>query len=309
MLLIYGHTQAAGQATAPLIWLTVVMLAAYAASALLDLARHNVIAAAARRVDRHLSARIARLRPGDASDAGERGVAMAAVLELDHIRGVLGGPAPASMLDLPLMPLSLGVLFLLHPLLGLFAAVSAAMLAGCVLTAERHNAARAPATALSGARRWALAARLGRQAGAPAAAAVASRTWFLANARLRVEQEHAAHPTLIATAAVRALRPALQSAILGLGVYLVATGACQPACVLAASVALARTLGPVEAAAGHWRGLATAHACARRLDGRLSHGRQPQRSAVVVRLKRAYASRARGAGARSMASGLRPMAE
>ena len=114
--------------------------------------------------------------------------------------------------------------------------------------------------------------------------------------------------------------------MLGLGAYLVMTGACHPAKTLAASIMLARALGPLETAIAHWRCLAAARDSATQLYALLatrpeSVQRSPQpkpytdasatagRVQIVLRSRSAYARRAIGAGARSATSGLRPTAE
>jgi ATP-binding cassette subfamily C protein len=90
------------------------------------------------------------------------------------------------------------------------------------------------------------------------------------NARLRDAQDAAARPTVVSAALLRALRPSLQSAMLSLGAYLVMTGACHPAEMLAASILLARALGPLETAIAHWRCLAAARDSAAQLYALLS---------------------------------------
>jgi ABC-type protease/lipase transport system fused ATPase/permease subunit len=216
------------------------------------------------------------------------------------------------------MPLYLGVMFLLHPLFGLLASMGAVSLIGCALVADRRSAIPARAAAQLAARRWALVASL------DPASAQACRSWLALNARLRDAQEAAARPTVISAALLRALRPSLQSAMLGLGAYLVMTGACHPAETLAASILLARTLGPLETAIAHWRCLAAALDSATQLYALLSVGPEPAqpkpctdtsatvgRVQIVLRSKNAYARRAIGAdaGARSTSSDLRPTAE
>jgi ATP-binding cassette subfamily C protein len=126
--------------------------------------------------------------------------------------------------------------------------------------------------------------------------------------------ERSTRSPLVAGAALRALRPALQSAMLGLGVYLAMTGACHPASMFAASIMLGRTLGPLEMAIAHWRSFAVARASAARLHAELStppgnaQSLQPPRIQIVLR-PRGYARRASGVTAASPASGLRPTAE
>ena len=306
MLLLYDRVLPA-HAGAQLLTLTLGMLLLYGLGARVDLARHEIFAACARRADRRLSRQLVkRMRP-------------IAVRDLDHVRAFLSGQAPAALCDLPWMPLYVGVMFLLHPLFGLLASTGAASLIATALIADHRSAVPARAAAQLAAQRWTLVASVNPTA------AQACRSWLVLNARLRDAQDAAAQPTIVSAALFRALRPALQSAMLGLGAYLVMTGACHPAKTLAASIMLARALGPLETAIAHWRCLAAARHSATQLYALLAtrpesvQRSQPKpytdasaavgRVQIVLRFRSAYARRAIGAGARSATSGLRPTAE
>jgi ABC-type protease/lipase transport system fused ATPase/permease subunit len=141
----------------------------------------------------------------------------------------------------------------------MLALAGAALLAGALLAADRRSAEPT--------RRFTRAADEYRRAITTPAS---RRALVAAGARLRTAQEAAGRPSVIAGASVRALRPALQSAILGLGVYLAATGHCPPGSALAASIVLPRILGPLEMALAHWRSLSAAHASAARLHALLT---------------------------------------
>lgn len=260
MLLLYDRvlpSHGSGQ----LLALTLLMLLFYSLSACIDLVRQGVFARTARRVDRRLSAHVVKLMHPRTADGGGPGDGLKAVRDLDHIRVFLSGQAPSALFDLPWMPLYLGVMLLLHPLLGLLATVGAMLLGACAFIAERRSARPARAAAQTSARRWALAAALRRNAPTGQVTEFSGplrRHWFVLNERLRDEQHAAARPMIVAAVVLRALRPALQSATLGLGAYLVMTGGCHPASMLAASILLSRALGPLETAMAHWRSLTAA---------------------------------------------------
>ena len=90
-----------------LVGMTALMLVLYALGAGLDIVRHGVLLRCAQRTDRTLSMLL----------LGKRGNARA-IADLDRLRAILGGHAPAALCDLPWVPLYLCVLFLLHPLFG-----------------------------------------------------------------------------------------------------------------------------------------------------------------------------------------------
>jgi ATP-binding cassette subfamily C protein len=298
MLLLHGRVLPAHDLNA-LLAATAIMLTLYACGAAFDIARQRIFARCARRVDLKLSARTAR-RPGATQ-----------VRDLDQVRAFLAGQGPPALCDLPWLPLYATVMFALHPLFGALASVAALAIAGCLLISARLSRIPELCAARSAEKRW-------RLTPAPASRTHA-RDWFRRNARLRHEQDAAARPAMAATAIIRALRPGLQSATLGLGVYLAMTGACAPASILAASIIMPRVIGPLELAFMHWRGLRAARTSAHRLQQHLAlpalardEGHLPAHRPgvqIILRKSGGQARSASGAGARSISSGLRPTAE
>lgn len=214
------------------------------------------------------------------------------VLELADIRAFLAGHGPSALCDLPWIPLYLVALLLLHPLFCVLAATGTASLIGCVLLMERSV----------------------RQAGTPQQSA---------GQRWPYEQEALARKT--AAALLRALRPTLQSAMLGLGAYLVMEGNCHSATVLASAIILPRLLNPIEVILAQRQGLTGALASAERLRsllaapnmhrGSMHRGSQsqtaPRQAGVRIVLRRSgdYARSATRDSARSTSSVLRPTAQ
>jgi ABC-type protease/lipase transport system fused ATPase/permease subunit len=298
MLLLHERILPARDLNA-LLALTAIMLVLYACGAAFDLGRQRVFARCARRLDLKFAARTAR-RLGSTP-----------VRDLDQIRAFLIGQGPPALCDLPWLPLYAAAMLALHPLFGVLAAVAALATAACLLVAARLSRIPELCAARSAEKRW-------RHMSMPGSRWHV-RDWFYCNARLRREQDAAARPTMAAAAIIRALRPALQSATLGLGFYLAMTGACAPASILAASIIMPRVVGPLELVFMHWRGLKAARASARRLQRHLAQpalareGRHcpPPRPGVQIILRKSggQALSASGAGTRSMASGLRPTAE
>jgi ATP-binding cassette, subfamily C, bacterial exporter for protease/lipase len=114
------------------------------------------------------------------------------------------------------------------------------------------------------------------------------------NRRHLQAQALAARPASVLSAAVKAVRPALQSGILGTGAFLVIDGKMAPGTIFAALIILSRTLAPLEMAAAHWRSLAVARQCHARMSAALGAREQrappsesqlrPHRSLAVERL-------------------------
>jgi ATP-binding cassette, subfamily C, bacterial PrsD len=288
-----------------LVGLTALMLVLYALSACLDIVRHGVLLRCAQRTDRTLSALLLAKR----GNAG-------GIADLDRLRGILGGHAPAALCDLPWVPLYLYGLFLLHPLFGLLAAIGGVLPAACLIIGERRSAGPARQAAQLNMQRCAL----------PPYGSTGTRSrWMLLNTRLREAQDAIVWPTLVMAAVLRSQRAALQSAMLGLGAYLVTSGTCHAPAMLAAPILLARVLGPLESAIAHWRSLAAAHDSALRLYTLLTVAAdQPSlpappmrtngsaavpRVQIILRSSGAHARRANCAGGKSASSDRRPTAE
>jgi ATP-binding cassette subfamily C protein len=264
MLLLYGRVVPAGDRT-ELIAATLTMFMLYGLGAATEIARQKLILRGALRLRRGLRAIAARrVSPAPARD-------------LSSIDKFLMGPAPASLFDVPWIPLYVGVLLWLHPMLCVVAVAGSASVAACLLLADARG----------------------------------------------LKPESAGGRAMLAAGTLRALRPALQSTMLGLGAYLVMAGACHPGCAFAAAIVLQRMLGPIEAIVAHWRSLADAHDSARRLLSLLSApggaasvkavplaGRTaPREVRIVLRRSSDYARSASRGGATSASSGFRPTAQ
>jgi ATP-binding cassette subfamily C protein len=83
--------------------------------------------------------------------------------------------------------------------------------------------------------------------------APAAQRWLRLSAAYLHGQRRAGWRTVCVAAAIRAARPALQSATLGLGAYLAISHRTSAGSMLAASILLARGLAPLEALITHWR--------------------------------------------------------
>jgi ATP-binding cassette subfamily C protein len=295
MLEVYNRVLPARSLSA-LLLLTLLMLALYCASGALDFARMRLLARTARQLDARLSARVFAILPALSHHARSRGDGLQPLRDLDQIRAFLASPGPTALFDLPWLPFYLGVVFLMHPLLGALATAGAALLIALILLAERGSAAAMHAAARSADKRWALASAARRHAETIRAMGFArhlTRRWVALNARHLAVEQGASRPANAYAAAIKVARPALQSSVLGLGAYLVITGEGSAGTMIAASIVVSRALAPVETAIAHWRGFAAARAAHARLavllGARLrkpchAHLQEPRRTLSVERL-------------------------
>lgn len=161
-----------------------------------------------------------------------------------------------ALFDLPWMPLYLGVCYLLHPLIGLTATAGGVFLV--LLTILTEVAVRGPtkhATDLAMSRRV-LAETSRRNAHVIIAMGMASRLqnrWSDINQKYLAIQQRASDRAGALSAISRTMRMILQSAVLGVGAYLVLQDEATAGIIIAGSILAARALAPVDSAIGNWR--------------------------------------------------------
>lgn len=188
--------------------------------------------------------------------------------DVERVRAFLGGTGPTALIDLPFAPFFLLLVFAIHPALGSLALAGAVVLFALPI----------------------VSARLARAAVATAATATARRTSEGETQRRNAEtarvmgfvgalgRRSLAHAETAATAearvadvvggfsvASRTVRMILQSALLGLGAWLLIQDAVSSGAILATSVLVGRALAPVEQVIAQWRAMTEARAALARL--------------------------------------------
>ncbi|OSQ40332.1 type I secretion protein [Thalassospira mesophila] len=188
--------------------------------------------------------------------------------DLDQIRQFLGSAGPVAICDLPWMPLFLGIVFLLHPWLGMLAFTGGLVLVILTLISEmlsRRHVSRMNGQAV---RRTALLDAGRRNAEVLRAMgmvpAFAGR-WAMINDRYLQTNTTAGDVTSTFSAYIKVIRLAMQSGVLALGAYLAILQEVSPGAMVAASILTARALSPVEQAIGNWRGFVAARQAYARL--------------------------------------------
>src|SRR5262245_61483156 len=106
-----------------LVMLTIVLLFAFVALAGLDFARSRVLTRASVRLDRQMAGRV--LAATVESSVKGAPPTSQTLRDFDTFRQFVTGPGIHAIFDLPWAPIYIFVIFLLHPLLGAFALVSA----------------------------------------------------------------------------------------------------------------------------------------------------------------------------------------
>jgi PrtD family type I secretion system ABC transporter len=267
MLQVYDRVLTS-RSTDTLLLLTVITIAALAVFAILESVRGHLMVQIGGWLDRRLggdilSGSVARsLRSsGDPSVQGLR--------DLTTFRTFLTGPTMFPVLDSPWSPVFAGLIFTLHPLLGVLAVCGAAILFGLAVVNEL--ASRAPLQQANG-----LAIRNLNQAEAAARNADAIHAmgmmpglvarWRARAAEVETLQAAASLQSGRITAASKFMRMALQVGMLGVGAWLAILGEITPGAMIAGSILMGRALAPVEQAIGSWKQMVTARGAYRRLQ-------------------------------------------
>lgn len=260
MLQVYDRVLPA-RSIPTLIGLTVLMIGLYMAFGVLDLLRGRVIAGMGIRLDRHLRGQVFAVVLQMPLRSTDRRTALQPVRDLDQIRAFLGSSGPAALCDLPWLPVYLALVFLLHPLLGLLATGGALILVAFTAVTEARSRRPVQASTVSSANRQLCAETARRNAEIIQSLGLARRLtgqWHDHCEALLKDQRRAAAVTGGLGAAARVFRMVLQSALLGLGAYVVIKGEATAGVMIASSIMTARALAPIEGAIANWRGFVSA---------------------------------------------------
>ena len=181
--------------------------------------------------------------------------------DLDQIRAFLSGIGPTAFLDMPWMPMFLIVLFLFHPVIGMTALVGASAIVAMTLLTERRSRGAAKTAMECSAHRQVLADATRRNAEVIRALGMTGRLtarWSKANELFLQENIRVMDVHANLGSGAKVLRFTLQSALLGIGAYLVVIEQASGGIMIASSVLMGRALAPIEVALGTWKQLVAA---------------------------------------------------
>ncbi|MFC2950939.1 type I secretion system permease/ATPase [Marinicaulis aureus] len=248
--------------------ITILTFALFAGMAVLDFIRGALLARAGETFEKELQDTVFDLSM-DAGRAGAKSPDMP-IKDLRQIRQFVASPALTAVFDAPWAPFFLLLVFMMHWLLGVVATIGLIVLLGLAIANERlsRKATASALTMSSGADQIVFSSIRN----AAAADAMGMRERLLK--KWRDQSESASGDSLLAsdsigglTAATKASRLFLQSAILGTGALLAIQGQVTPGVMIAASIIAGRALAPVETVTSHWRQFALTGVSFKRLRG------------------------------------------
>jgi ATP-binding cassette subfamily C protein len=254
MLQVYDRVLGSGS-EATLVALSALAVFLFVAMGVLDYVRGKIMLIVAARFQDRLDGRVFSAALARSALAPNDPAALGAERDLEAVRGFLASPVLIALMDLPWTPLFLFAIFVFHPLMGwLSVAGGLALVAMTVLIQIRTR----------GPQREAGAATLGAERTADLLKAEAETLQALGMAGAGFDRWQGARQaaldsglaangiTLGFNALIRTFRLFLQSAILGLGAWLVLRGELSAGAMIAGSILMGRALAPVESAVGQW---------------------------------------------------------
>ncbi|MFN3912769.1 type I secretion system permease/ATPase [Hyphomonas sp.] len=259
MLQVYDRVLAS-QSVPTLVALTLLVLVLYGTLGVLEWARSGLFSVAASRFEGELSGRAASAAmalsladPGRATDRPIR--------DLRQLRRFLGGPVPGALFDAPFSPLFLLVLFMLHPLFGLWAVFGAVVLVAMSFVNERVSARRMKESEDFERTSLARSAEMTRNAEVLKALGMGEavrRRWQKIFDGSDTAFSQSGRILSGFSSGTKAFRLFLQSAILGIGAWLVIQGDATGGAMIAASILMGRAIAPLEQIVGQWRSIVAA---------------------------------------------------
>lgn len=244
-----------------LVGLALLVLVLFAFQGLLDMLRGRILLRIGRGLDEKLSPRafeVVMRSPLQARPAGE---GLQSVRDLDSVRSFVSSVGLTAFFDLPWMPLYIAVCFLFHPLMGFAVLFGALIICSLTLLTEALTRGPSRASVALAAARHKVAEAARRNAALLQALGMRSRMteqWMKANDAYLQSQQTANDMVAGLGSFSRVLRITVQSAVLGIGAYLVINQEATAGVMLAATILSARALAPVELAIANWKAFVTA---------------------------------------------------
>lgn len=253
MLQVYDRVLGS-RSEATLVALTLLVAFLYGIMGILDHTRGRIMARVGARFQSALDHRVfdAMIRR---SAVARDPAAQTGLANLESVQRLIASPVLMAGFDLPWTPVFLAGIALFHPWLGLLALGGGALLIAVTLLNRRFSREPAKQAGIAGHRADLLSGQIRTEAEmiqSMGMRGAAFQRWKQARDRSLAETLQASDVGGSFSAITRTLRLFLQSAILGLGAYLVLHGEMTAGAMIAASILLGRALAPIELVIAQW---------------------------------------------------------
>ena len=267
-----------------LLAMSLITLFLFGVMAFAEWMRSRVLVRSGVRLDALLGTRVfnasfdAHLAPSRVSPARSFG-------DLIQIRQFLTGQGILAFFDTPWTPIYMGVLFILHPMLGFLALFFAAVQGALAWFGHRRTVTPAEDASKASSESAAYLQSKLRNAEVLEPMGMVHNLrphWARRHAHAQELQGRAQAITHRITAWSKFIRYSQQSLALGAGALLVIDGQLSPGGMIAANVLMSRALAPIDMLVGTWRGFIGARSAFRRLEALLAA--HPERDPALSRV-------------------------
>ncbi|MDJ0631524.1 MAG: type I secretion system permease/ATPase [Rhodobacter sp.] len=222
---------------------------------LLDFVRGRVLARIGARFQKKLDQRVFAAVLKKSSVMQDQGDTANNLRDLEAVQRLLASPVFAALFDIPWTPVFLVGIAIFHPWLGILAIVGGSIL--IAITIFNQISTRGPVNSANQA--MAQAEHISEQIRSEAEMVrslgmqkSAFQRWDIARSRSLEQGVISSDRSGSFTTMSKTFRLFLQSAMLGLGAYLVLTAGLTPGAMIAASILLGRALAPIDMVIGQW---------------------------------------------------------
>ena len=253
-----------------LVMLSIIVLIAVCAHVLLDAMRRVILMRVAVDVESKLGAPVLAAAAKSAQAGSSREFQILA--DLQNIRSFLTGPVLLTMLDAPVAPIYLFVVYLIHPDLGMIITVAALLLVMLAYLNQRITAAHYARSSSYSTRANLQADAMARNAQVMNAMGMIPEgvlMWGKETAESLKAQVAAQDRNILMTGISKFVRLGTQVAMLGWGAWLSLHGTLTGGMVIASSIVAGRALAPLEGTIEGWRSFIHARAAYTRVQNLL----------------------------------------
>ncbi len=238
-----------------LVALSILVTCLFVAMGILDNARGRIMSRVGARFQDRLDRRVfaaamkrSALVPNDAS-------AVAAQRDLEAVQRLLSSPVLLAVFDIPWTPLFIAAIFVFHAWLGYLAIAGGIILVVVTLLNQAVTKRPLHEASIATIRSERIGEQLRSEAEVMQALGMTGAgfdRWQKARGVALTESISAGDKTSVFSNTTKTFRMFLQSAMLGLGAYLVLKGQLSAGAMIAGSILMGRALAPIEVAVGQW---------------------------------------------------------
>ena len=254
MLQVYDRVLGS-RSEATLVALTALVAFLFLAMGLLDHARGRVLTRIGARVQAALERRVFGASLKRQMLVPDDPLALAAQRDLEAMQRFWSSQLAGALIDMPWTPFFIAAIFVFHPMLGLLAIAGGVVIVAVAIlnqTRTKTPLARSTGAGLQADRIADLLKSEAETIRALGMTGAAFDRWQRARAVALAEGIHASDAGGAYATLSKTFRQFLQSAMLGLGAWLVLKGQLSPGAMIAGSILMGRALQPVEQAVAQW---------------------------------------------------------